>query len=81
VVSFNGGLINRIYRPTLHINDAKKRSFGVDGNRTIFAIDGNNLGRVLAGAVKLGATQIHSFRGFNPAFEVKDTMLANGHEP
>jgi hypothetical protein len=81
VVSINGALINHAYRPTLHINDTKKCSLGVDDNRTIFAIDGNDLGCGFAGTVKLRASQVHAFRGFNPAIEVNDTKSASGHEP
>jgi len=46
-------------------------SLGVDDNRLILAIDGDDLGRVLGGAVKLRASQVHPSRGLDPALEVK----------
>ena len=43
---------------TLHINNDKGRSFGVDDNRTILAIDGNGPDCVRGRAQKLGAGQV-----------------------
>jgi hypothetical protein len=77
---FNRAPKNRAYSLTLHINDDKHRSLDVDGNKTILAIDRDDLGCVWTGAVKLRASQVYARRGLDHAFEVNDVKLAGGHE-